>query len=274
MTFFDRAAWGARPPRSIVWVRPQDKTHTFLHHSTGSTLGNPDRIQWVQNIQAYHMDTNGWADIAYSFLVDDEGNVYEGRGWDKAGAHTKGFNTVGHGICYLGSGDMSDGPESPAAHTAIRSLFDEADVRAGRPLTRKSHRDVYATACPGDDLDAWLKAGMPADGFEQAPAPAPQPELSGPPTDGFNPNTHPGTAPAPQEPVPPFPGIMQKGSRGIGVAYLQDKFMHRGWQVTVDGIFGKETDTIVRKFQSEKGLDVDGIVGPKTWTCLWTCAVT
>ena len=35
----------------------------------------------------------GWADIGYSFLVGEDGNVYEGRGWSLAGAHCIGYNS-------------------------------------------------------------------------------------------------------------------------------------------------------------------------------------
>jgi hypothetical protein len=35
-----------------------------------------------------------YCDIGYSFLIGGDGNVYEGRGWDRLGAHTEGFNSV------------------------------------------------------------------------------------------------------------------------------------------------------------------------------------
>ena len=34
----------------------------------------------------------GWDDIGYSFMIGGDGSVFEGRGWDRVGAHTYGFN--------------------------------------------------------------------------------------------------------------------------------------------------------------------------------------
>jgi peptidoglycan hydrolase-like protein with peptidoglycan-binding domain len=48
----------------------------------------------------------------------------------------------------------------------------------------------------------------------------------------------------------------------------------RGWPIHDDGLFDKEADTVARKFQREKGLKVDGKVGPNTWAAAWTEPVT
>lgn len=51
--------------------------------------------------------------------------------------------------------------------------------------------------------------------------------------------------------------------RGSDVQEVQQKV-----GASVDGIFGPETDRMVRRFQSTHQLTVDGIVGPQTWRAL------
>lgn len=82
-------------------------------------------------------------------------------------------------------------------------------------------------------------------------------------------------AAAAQPAAPPFPGrTMRSGMRGNDVRQVQQRLRDRGWNIGVDGVFGPGTDAIVRAFQRDKGLAADGVVGPKTWTALWTSPVT
>lgn len=58
---------------------------------------------------------------------------------------------------------------------------------------------------------------------------------------------------------------IKKGSRGDDVKKLQTRL-----NLYPDGIFGPLTDEAVREFQKQNGLVVDGIVGEKTWSKLFT----
>lgn len=60
--------------------------------------------------------------------------------------------------------------------------------------------------------------------------------------------------------------VLKIGSTGEEVKKLQEALNNlTPKQVIVDGIFGKETDIAVRTLQLSKGLEIDGIVGAKTW---------
>ena len=57
--------------------------------------------------------------------------------------------------------------------------------------------------------------------------------------------------------------VLKIGSRGDEVKELQI-FL----KITSDGIFGKGTESSVKRWQSENGLIVDGLVGPATWDAM------
>jgi peptidoglycan hydrolase-like protein with peptidoglycan-binding domain len=54
---------------------------------------------------------------------------------------------------------------------------------------------------------------------------------------------------------------LQQGDAGEAVFALQSSWRF----IDHDGIFGPNTEALVRDFQEKSGLDVDGIVGPQTW---------
>jgi peptidoglycan hydrolase-like protein with peptidoglycan-binding domain len=72
--------------------------------------------------------------------------------------------------------------------------------------------------------------------------------------------------------ISPWP-LVRKGDQQHPVKTLQYLLRARGHNVTVDGIFGPNTDAAVPGFQQALHRDipsvaVDGIVGPVTWRAL------
>lgn len=65
------------------------------------------------------------------------------------------------------------------------------------------------------------------------------------------------------------PNEIVKGQRSGCVTELQSLLNHHGADLAVDGEFGPLTDGAVRDFQAEKGLTVDGRVGPNTKAALY-----
>ena len=62
---------------------------------------------------------------------------------------------------------------------------------------------------------------------------------------------------------------LQKGSKGELVKYLQRALDEAGYDVgKIDGIFGSETLSAVRAFQSDRNLTPDGKVGTLTWAAV------
>jgi hypothetical protein len=81
------------------------------------------------------------------------------------------------------------------------------------------------------------------------------------------------TVPVEPPAYPPFPGriITQPPiMRGADVKVWQTQMKKRGWRVDADGAFGSGSERVLRAFQDEKGMMVDGVLGPLSWRAAWT----
>lgn len=77
--------------------------------------------------------------------------------------------------------------------------------------------------------------------------------------------------------APPFPGrtlTQPPIMRGEDVRTWQRRMQVRGWVISADGEYGPQSEDVCRRFQRDKGLQVDGEVGPITWRVSWEAAIT
>jgi hypothetical protein len=165
-----RAGWGADeklrhinqdPSKPIHWTpqyRPIEKI--IIHHTV--TENNPvDVAASLRSIYYYHAVTRGWGDIGYNFVVDWNGNVYEGRfgGPNVVGGHALQYNPGSIGIALLGNFSSVSPPQvmidavvrlikTRASHVDVTTASDFVDLIALANLC--GHGDVLATSCPGD----------------------------------------------------------------------------------------------------------------------------
>ena len=161
-TIITRAQWGfdgwldPKDPPNTVNEKTQ-RTEFFTHYN-----GPPTRYRTGTVVPRIVHDIhkgNGWKGIGYGHVVDNAGTIYEGRGFNLQGSHCPNHNVSG----YSAMGDIGEGETPSAAMLAsIRWLYEEAQRRTGKALTKKGHRDGTATACPGDVLYRWVRNGMPA----------------------------------------------------------------------------------------------------------------
>lgn len=178
---YARSTWAADAPQ--CGASYCTTTHMGVHHTASSA--DYAASTWsqaaanVKAIQAYHMYTNGWCDIGYNYLVTKQGWIFEGRagGDDVNGAHD-GYNCGALGVAALGyfHRPVNNAPTT-ALGDALAELgawkFDQQNIApfgsawyagyGGTMTNVYGHRDVKATACPGDllygGLDA-LRAGI------------------------------------------------------------------------------------------------------------------
>jgi peptidoglycan hydrolase-like protein with peptidoglycan-binding domain len=62
--------------------------------------------------------------------------------------------------------------------------------------------------------------------------------------------------------------VIRVGSTGDAVKIAQGLLNSKGYALIADSVFGPATDNATRRFQSDHGLGVDGIVGSQTWDAL------
>ena len=179
-----REAWGARPPRAPF--RADEPLRMTLHHTSGpQPVDAKAAAEEMRFIQDLHQNGRGWDDVAYHFVVDGAGRIYEGRPLSAVGAHTKNNNAGNVGICLMGNF------EPPASGRPTQAQLD-AVVLIGRYLRRafgipastlKGHRDYVDTDCPGSRayrLLAGLRALIASDApparpsWARSPLPAPR----------------------------------------------------------------------------------------------------
>nr|CAD7409366.1 unnamed protein product [Timema poppensis] len=147
----------------VVYEAPTDPEELFkmnVFYPTIDEIGNALNTcsAIVRSYQNYHIDTNGWNDIGYSFVIGEDGQVYEGRGWDFVGAHAPGYNTQSIGICVIG--DFSDRlPNEEALATLSDLISCGVDIgKIGEGYQVIGHRQTRDTLCPGDTFYKWVKA--------------------------------------------------------------------------------------------------------------------
>jgi peptidoglycan hydrolase-like protein with peptidoglycan-binding domain len=63
--------------------------------------------------------------------------------------------------------------------------------------------------------------------------------------------------------------VLKLGSTGLPVRRAQKRMSLVGYDMGgVDGRYGTRTEAAVKKLQQQRGLAVDGVVGPQTWSII------
>lgn len=255
LPYVSRAEWNARSASTSTNITPRE----MACHYEGPHMGlfNHDTCATkIRGIQAYHMDHNGWADIAYSFVVCPHGVVFEGRGRGHrtAANGTNNGNQYAYAVCFLGGVDDLFTDEAKSGFWAAARVLGMDDA------PWYPHRHYYNTACPGPAIMNWVSGGH-QNGAGSAPVPTPQP------------------TPQPAVPTPQGDFVdmvnwtiftLRNGSTGWPVKNLQGLLCAAGRVVKIDGDFGDATEAALKDWQRASGVPggADGVAGENTWRWL------
>jgi hypothetical protein len=129
-----------------------------VHHTAAVLDDNRDAPARARQHQAYHQSL-GWPDLAYHYLIDANGNVYEGRPVTAVGDTATDYDPTGHLlVCCEGHFDQQALPAAQYA-TLVEVLAWGAAEFEVDPTTIRGHRDFASTTCPGDALYATISGG-------------------------------------------------------------------------------------------------------------------
>jgi hypothetical protein len=172
-TLITRAAWGARAPKNTTPLVASEQRGTAIHYSAAESdrvAIHDDCARRVRAIQAFHMDGRGWADIAYNYLVCHHGYRFAGRGLGirSAAQGTNAGNDGYHAVCFLGFDREGRMDVTGEAKRAIADCIATVRARYPHATAVRPHSAFHSTACPGDELRAWITAGTPV------PVPTPE----------------------------------------------------------------------------------------------------
>jgi len=183
-----RSTWDNSPDLNalLTWMPKNDRfpsdwqpvERIVIHHSDTPTSDSVPAIQRIQSIYRFHSVTRGWGDIGYNYIIDQQGNIYEGRygGNGSRGAHVfrdsdyNNFNFGTIGIVMIGtysSQDMSEqmydsvsrlvgwlAAQNGLSPTTVQisAIWDQRTNNFTGSFTGYAvlgHKDIESTACPG-----------------------------------------------------------------------------------------------------------------------------
>jgi len=158
-TVVSRESWGALAPRTAQ-MTPHTIDRLTIHHAgTQSGVTGPGQIRGWQD---WHMNGQGWPDLAYHIVVGVDGRIYEGRDPAFRGDTGTSYDTTGH-LLVVVEGNFEVEQPTVAQLASLKSVLAWASERYDvAPSTISGHGAHAATLCPGRHLEALIHSGQVA----------------------------------------------------------------------------------------------------------------
>jgi hypothetical protein len=148
-----RSSWATGAPIPKRMDRMLPPTRITIHHDgmdPVSLRSRSDVAHRLDQIRRSHL-TRNFGDIGYHYIIDPNGNVWEGRPMSWQGAHVGRQNEHNIGVMCMGNFEV-ERPTSAQLDALDRHVA--ALMRTYRIPVRevKTHRELASTSCPGRNL--------------------------------------------------------------------------------------------------------------------------
>lgn len=148
-----RHGWGALPPTGPL--APHRIERLTVHHTAVLAADPADGHGRLRNFQRYHQ-RRGLTDLAYHFLIDRAGNLFEGRALSAAPGTFTRYDPTGHFTACLDGNFDEQSPSGPQLDALVDLLAWATEKFGVSPATIRGHRAYTATRCPGAALQALI----------------------------------------------------------------------------------------------------------------------
>jgi hypothetical protein len=135
-------------------------THITLHHQGEPFKPATDPREYLRKLQNWSRGTKHWLDIPYHYIIDLDGNIYEGRKIDYAGDTNTEYDPTGHALIEVVGNFEEVEPNRQQLDAVVRLMALLAN-KYGVGLDHiASHRDFSTqTVCPGANLYRYVREG-------------------------------------------------------------------------------------------------------------------
>lgn len=240
----------------LKWLSNQQNAkiiEVHVHHTyepSHNDFNGSNHRQLQDNMKHYHVNKRGFSDIAQHITIFPDGKIVTGRNVNTAPASASGYNDADsdgqHPFMFEMLGNFDKGHDNLTG-SQLQSVIDVTRYYYGKCAKIRFHREMANKSCPGTGVGKTWFVNLIKKGINIE-------------------NTR-------------YSRILKLKKPlmcGNDIRKVQKRLKSK----SVDGLFGSQTEQDVKSWQkvhdengtvveANKGLVVDGEVGPKTWKALF-----
>lgn len=225
----------------IIELGKYNKKELHVHHTwkpAHSGFDGNNHMALQNAMRNYHINSNGWNDIAQHITIFPDGVIVTGRDFNRAPISISGYNTDAFTVELIGNFD------NPGTGSFNNQGYDKLDGKQLDVLLQlaryfddrgkyiRFHRENSGKTCPGTSIDKWEFMTMVRGGIMMLK----------------------------------YVSAIKRGSKGGHVMELQSALNYLGYNCgSADGSAGPTTMSTIANFQKSNGLVVDGSFGPASY---------